>query len=269
MVTNTSLARPILFGIMGLKGGSVANINMINPPNWFQFVANSSDLIFDNLNLTAKSLTKNPAKNSGMSCTPFSHVRGGTDDGIELINEQMDGISNARIPSSSRIPSSQMMMIAFLSSRIRRISWCRICTALTLTVSRLAPWDSILVRLTWPVSFYATYHTHTHTPSLDQEDMSRLLGWSSDFMTENLYIYNATMTTSGDAARIKVFGGNIPANNSTSSGGGTGLVRNVTYDTIFDEGCDCKLPPSPSFQDALYVKCLEYADKMRTQMRSN
>ena len=66
MVTNTSLARPILFGIMGLKGGSVANINMINPPNWFQFVANSSDLIFDNLNLTAKSLTKNPAKNSGM-----------------------------------------------------------------------------------------------------------------------------------------------------------------------------------------------------------
>jgi galacturan 1,4-alpha-galacturonidase len=66
MVTNTTLARPILFGIMGLEGGIVSNINMINPPNWFQFVANSSDLIFDNLNLTATSNSSNAAKNSGM-----------------------------------------------------------------------------------------------------------------------------------------------------------------------------------------------------------
>ncbi len=66
VVTNTMLARPILFGIMGLEGGSVSNINMINPPNWFQFVANSSDLIFDNLNLTATSNSSNTGKNSSM-----------------------------------------------------------------------------------------------------------------------------------------------------------------------------------------------------------
>lgn len=65
MVTNTSLARPILLGIMGLKGGSVSNIKLINPPNWFQFVANSSDLIFDSMNLTAASITANLPKNSG------------------------------------------------------------------------------------------------------------------------------------------------------------------------------------------------------------
>lgn len=65
IVTNTTLQRPILLGIMGLKGGSMSNIKLINPPNWFQLVANSSDLIFDNLNQTAVSTSANLAKNSG------------------------------------------------------------------------------------------------------------------------------------------------------------------------------------------------------------
>jgi hypothetical protein len=49
------------------------------------------------------------------------------------------------------------------------------------------------------------------------------------------------MTTSGDAARIKIWSGNIPSNNSTSSGGGTGYVRNVTYNTIYDASDNCEL----------------------------
>jgi galacturan 1,4-alpha-galacturonidase len=58
--------------------------------------------------------------------------------------------------------------------------------------------------------------------------------------TENLYIYNATMTTSSDAARIKIWSGNIPSKNSTSSGGGTGYLRNVTYNTIYDVSDNCE-----------------------------
>ena len=65
MVTNSTLARPILVGIVGLQGGSISDLKLINPPNWFHFVANSSDLIFSNLNLTAQSNNTNPAKNSG------------------------------------------------------------------------------------------------------------------------------------------------------------------------------------------------------------
>jgi len=65
MVTNSTLQRPILVGIMGLQGGSVTDLKLINPPNWFHFVANSSGVIFDNLNLTALSNNSNPAKNSG------------------------------------------------------------------------------------------------------------------------------------------------------------------------------------------------------------
>jgi len=71
MVTNTTLGRPILLGIMGLKGGSMSNIKLINPPNWFHLVANSSDLIFDNLNLTALSTSANLAKNSGQFLSRF------------------------------------------------------------------------------------------------------------------------------------------------------------------------------------------------------
>ena len=98
---------------------------------------------------------------------------------------------------------------------------------------------------------YPCHHLSLHTPFPCSRDISLLRRQVADFITENLYIYNATMTTGGDAARIKVYGGNIPANNSTTSGGGTGLVRNVTYDTIFDEGCDCKLSSSCSLESRI------------------
>lgn len=65
MVTNSTLQRPILMGIMGLQSGTISNLKLINPPNWFHFVANSSDLIFDNMHMTATSNDTNAAKNSG------------------------------------------------------------------------------------------------------------------------------------------------------------------------------------------------------------
>jgi galacturan 1,4-alpha-galacturonidase len=65
--TNSTIIRPHLIGIIGLHGGSVSNLNLINPPNWFHFVANSSDLIFDRMRMTAISNNTNPPKNSGKS----------------------------------------------------------------------------------------------------------------------------------------------------------------------------------------------------------
>ena len=65
MATNSSVQRPILFGVMGLKGGQISGINLVDPPNWFHFVANSSDLIFDGIYMHAISNDSNAAKNSG------------------------------------------------------------------------------------------------------------------------------------------------------------------------------------------------------------
>ena len=69
MVTNTTLQRPILVGIIGLQGGTISNLNLSHPPNWFHFVANSSDLIFDKMTMIALSNDSNVAKNSGILLT--------------------------------------------------------------------------------------------------------------------------------------------------------------------------------------------------------
>ncbi|KAH8661997.1 polygalacturonase [Xylariales sp. PMI_506] len=49
--TNTTLQRPILWVLEGIEGGTVSQLNFINPPNWFNFVANSSDLIISDMSL--------------------------------------------------------------------------------------------------------------------------------------------------------------------------------------------------------------------------
>jgi len=67
MVTNSTLQRPILVGIIGLQGGTFSDLSLSNTPNWFHFVANSSDLIFDKMTMTVLSNSSNPVKNSGES----------------------------------------------------------------------------------------------------------------------------------------------------------------------------------------------------------
>jgi hypothetical protein len=48
------------------------------------------------------------------------------------------------------------------------------------------------------------------------------------------------VSNAGDGARIKVYPGAVPGSNSTSSGGGVGIVRNVTYNGMHDTGVDCE-----------------------------
>lgn len=57
---------------------------------------------------------------------------------------------------------------------------------------------------------------------------------------ENLYIYNISMTNASDGARIKVWPGAVLTSNTTDAGGGTGYVRNVTYNGMHDVNDDCE-----------------------------
>lgn len=57
---------------------------------------------------------------------------------------------------------------------------------------------------------------------------------------ENLYIYNISMSNASDGARIKVWPGVAPDNTAIGVGGGTGLVRNVTYNGMHDVNDDCR-----------------------------
>jgi hypothetical protein len=60
---NSSVIRPILFGTDGLKQGSISGLTFKNPPNWFNLIANSTEVLITDLNLTVVTTNaKYPAK---------------------------------------------------------------------------------------------------------------------------------------------------------------------------------------------------------------
>jgi galacturan 1,4-alpha-galacturonidase len=58
------ILRPILFGTIGLKGGSISDINMRYSPQWYNLVANSTDVVFTNITIEGTSKSASPAKNT-------------------------------------------------------------------------------------------------------------------------------------------------------------------------------------------------------------
>ncbi|PVH98834.1 glycoside hydrolase family 28 protein [Periconia macrospinosa] len=58
------ILRPILFGTIGLRGGRIEDLNLRYSPQWYNLVANSSDVVFSNINIAGGSSSKNPAKNT-------------------------------------------------------------------------------------------------------------------------------------------------------------------------------------------------------------
>ena len=58
------ILRPILVGVIGLHGGTIGPLKLRYSPQWYQFVANSSDVVFDGLDITGYSKSENEAKNT-------------------------------------------------------------------------------------------------------------------------------------------------------------------------------------------------------------
>ncbi|KAF2644461.1 putative extracellular exo-polygalacturonase [Massarina eburnea CBS 473.64] len=56
--------RPILFGTIGLKGGRIEDLKLRYSPQWYNLVANSSDVVFSNIDIAGDSVSTNPAKNT-------------------------------------------------------------------------------------------------------------------------------------------------------------------------------------------------------------
>jgi galacturan 1,4-alpha-galacturonidase len=61
---NIYILRPILFGTTGLHGGSIANINLRYSPQYYNWVANSTNVVFSNLTISGFSQSNNTAKNT-------------------------------------------------------------------------------------------------------------------------------------------------------------------------------------------------------------
>ncbi|KAH8705626.1 putative extracellular exo-polygalacturonase [Talaromyces proteolyticus] len=61
---NPLVLRPILVGIIGLRGGAIGPLKLRYSPQWYHFVANSSDVLFDGLDISGYSNSHNTAKNT-------------------------------------------------------------------------------------------------------------------------------------------------------------------------------------------------------------
>lgn len=64
MSNNKSLLRPLLFAFDGMKGATMSNLRMRNSPNWFNIIANSSDILISNMDIQARSTNNTKIANS-------------------------------------------------------------------------------------------------------------------------------------------------------------------------------------------------------------
>ncbi|QDS76272.1 hypothetical protein FKW77_001704 [Venturia effusa] len=63
-VKNKALKRPVLFAIVGMEGGSVSGVKMMNSPFWHNVIVNSSDVVYSDLELRSTSSNENFEKNT-------------------------------------------------------------------------------------------------------------------------------------------------------------------------------------------------------------
>ncbi|KAK3676658.1 Exopolygalacturonase X-1 [Recurvomyces mirabilis] len=61
---NIYILRPILFGTIGLCSGAISDLNLRYSPQYYNFVANSTDVVFSNLTISGYSQSNNTAKNT-------------------------------------------------------------------------------------------------------------------------------------------------------------------------------------------------------------
>jgi galacturan 1,4-alpha-galacturonidase len=56
--------RPVLFGIDGLKNSVISNLVLRHSPEYYFFMANSTNVIFDSIDIAGGSTSVNVAKNT-------------------------------------------------------------------------------------------------------------------------------------------------------------------------------------------------------------
>ncbi|KAI1094407.1 glycoside hydrolase family 28 protein [Rostrohypoxylon terebratum] len=199
---DSSLLRPMLFALDGMKGATMSNLRMRNPPNWFNIIANSSDIIISNMDLRAKSLKGTKIANSDGWDT-YKSDRVVIQD--SYINNSDDCVSFK--PNSTNVVIQNLECIGSHGISIGSIG---------------------------------QYPNETD-------------------IIENLYIYNISMTNASDFARIKVWPG-IETDFQThlAGGGGTGYVRNVTYDLLHSINNDRAITITQCYGQSNETLCNEY-----------
>jgi galacturan 1,4-alpha-galacturonidase len=171
---NIYILRPILFGLIGAKGATVEDLKFRYSPQWYTFVANSSDVVFSNIDIAGGSVSKNPAKNT---------------DGWDTYRSDNVVIQNSNINNGDDC-------VSFKPNSTNIIVQNLVCNG-------------------------------SHGISVGS--LGQYAG-EVDYV-ENVYVYNVSMSNASDGARIKVWPGASSAlSGDLQGGGGSGAVKNITYD---------------------------------------
>ncbi|KAK6950001.1 hypothetical protein Daesc_008324 [Daldinia eschscholtzii] len=196
------LYRPMLFAFDGMKGATMSNLRMRNPPNWFNIIANSSDIIVSNMDLRAESL-----------------------NGVKIANS--DGWDTYRSDN-----------VVIQDSFIRNTDDC---------VSFKPNSTNVVIQNLECIG--------SHGISIGS--IGQYVGQTD--IVENLHIYNISMTNASDFARIKVWPG-VQTNFQTHlvGGGGSGYVRNVTYDLLHSINNDRAITITQCYGQSNKTLCNEF-----------
>ncbi|KAL3417491.1 polygalacturonase [Phlyctema vagabunda] len=80
---------------------------------------------------------------------------------------------------------------------------------------------------------------------------------------ENIYVHNISMYNSSEGARIKVWPSSFSEKSaSLSGGGGRGLVRNITYDTMFLDNVDYGLTITQCYGQDDEEECFKHPSQL-------
>ncbi|OIW23885.1 exopolygalacturonase [Coniochaeta ligniaria NRRL 30616] len=199
---NIYTLRPVLVGIDGLKNSVISDLVLRYSPQYYHFMANSSNVVFNNIDISGFSKSKNTAKNT-------------------------DGWDTYR--------SSD---VTIMNSVINNGDDC---------VSFKPNSTNILVQ-----SLFCNGSHGISVGSLGQ--------YPGEFdIVEDIFVSNISMHNASDGARIKVWP-NAPSamSGDLQGGGGSGRVRNVTYEDFTIDNVDYAIEITQCYGQKNITLCQQY-----------
>ncbi|CAG7954195.1 unnamed protein product [Penicillium salamii] len=200
------ILRPILMGIIGLKGGTIGPLNLRYSPQWYQFVANSSDVLFDGIDITGYSSSSHEAKNT---------------DGWDVYRSSNIVIQNSVINNGDDCVSFKPNVTDILVQNLH----CNGSHGISVGSLGQYPGEVDLV--------------------------------------QNVLVYNVSMFNASDGARIKVWPGISSAlSTDLQGGGGSGLVKNITFDGMTIDNVDYAIEVTQCYGQKNLTLCNEYPSNL-------
>ncbi|CAI7650739.1 unnamed protein product [Penicillium glandicola] len=200
------ILRPILVGIIGLNGGTIGPLTLRYSPQWYHFVANSSNVLFDGIDISGFSSSANVAKNT---------------DGWDIYRSTNVVIQNSVINNGDDCVSFKPNVTDILVQNLH----CNGSHGISVGSLGQYPGEVDIV--------------------------------------ENVLVYNISMFNASDGARIKVWPGVASAlSTDLQGGGGSGLVKNITYDGMTIDNVDYAIEVTQCYGQKNLTLCNEFPSNL-------